>query len=76
MIKKTIKPYRLPDRSGHFGIFGGKFVPETLMRALSELEAQLLIAAELGYLDGAHAVFSSVDRVSRLLTGLHKSVKE
>lgn len=28
----------LPDRKGHFGEFGGKFVPETLMAALSELE--------------------------------------
>ncbi|MFA4991687.1 MAG: tryptophan synthase subunit beta [Candidatus Omnitrophota bacterium] len=28
----------LPDKYGKFGIFGGKFVPETLMVALSELE--------------------------------------
>jgi len=28
----------LPDKSGYFGIFGGKFVPETLTSALSELE--------------------------------------
>jgi len=28
----------LPDRTGHFGPFGGKFVPETLMAALDELE--------------------------------------
>ena len=27
-----------PDRKGHFGIFGGKFVPETLMAPLQELE--------------------------------------
>ena len=27
----------LPDRAGHFGIFGGRYVPETLMRALDEL---------------------------------------
>ncbi|MBI2167070.1 MAG: tryptophan synthase subunit beta [Candidatus Omnitrophica bacterium] len=27
----------LPDRSGHFGIFGGRYVPETLVRALEEL---------------------------------------
>jgi len=44
--------------------------------SLSELETQLLIAVEIGYLDSGHPVFSSVDRVSRLLTGLHKSVKE
>ncbi len=29
----------LPDERGHFGIFGGKFVAETLMCALDELEA-------------------------------------
>src|SRR3990167_1227241 len=28
---------KLPDRSGHFGIFGGRYVPETLVRALEEL---------------------------------------
>ena len=28
----------LPDPSGHFGIFGGRYVPETLIRALNELE--------------------------------------
>jgi len=28
----------LPDSAGHFGEFGGKFVPETLMAALEELE--------------------------------------
>ena len=28
----------LPDRRGHFGRFGGQFVPETLMTPLAELE--------------------------------------
>jgi len=27
-----------PDKSGHFGFFGGRFVPETLIYALDELE--------------------------------------
>jgi len=30
----------LPDKYGKFGVFGGKFVPETLMMALSELEKE------------------------------------
>ncbi len=30
--------YALPDRRGHFGIFGGRYVAETLMPALIELE--------------------------------------
>jgi tryptophan synthase beta chain len=29
---------RLPDRQGHFGEFGGRYVPETLIPALFELE--------------------------------------
>jgi tryptophan synthase beta chain len=29
----------VPDRDGRFGVYGGKFVAETLMSALSELEA-------------------------------------
>ena len=31
--------YDLPDQRGHFGIYGGVFVAETLMGALSELRA-------------------------------------
>ena len=30
----------LPDSLGHFGPYGGRFVPETLMAALEELEAE------------------------------------
>lgn len=33
-VKKTV-----PDEHGYFGEFGGRFVPETLMPALNELEA-------------------------------------
>ena len=33
-----IRREMLPDRAGHFGPFGGKFVPETVMAALDELE--------------------------------------
>ncbi|MBU5595690.1 tryptophan synthase subunit beta [Amphibacillus sp. MSJ-3] len=31
--------YQQPDLTGHFGSFGGRFVPETLMPAIIELEA-------------------------------------
>ena len=34
----TSKEVNLPDEKGRFGDFGGKFVPETLMAALAELE--------------------------------------
>jgi tryptophan synthase beta chain len=30
--------YRYPDKRGYFGSYGGRFVPETLMHALFELE--------------------------------------
>jgi len=33
------KSEAVPDEGGHFGPYGGKFVPETLMSALDELEA-------------------------------------
>ena len=35
MSKKT---QTFPDRTGHFGEYGGRFVPETLMPALIELD--------------------------------------
>ena len=34
----------LPNRKGYFGKFGGKYVPETLMSALDELEREYLKA--------------------------------
>ena len=37
-LKQRGYDVNLPDRKGHFGVFGGKFVPETLMVALDELE--------------------------------------
>ncbi len=33
----TMKPYDLPDATGHFGPYGGRFVAETLVHALDEL---------------------------------------
>ncbi|MGG1399325.1 tryptophan synthase subunit beta [Bacillus salipaludis] len=36
--------YTLPNEKGHFGIFGGRFVPETLMKAVTELEEAYKIA--------------------------------
>ena len=37
---------RLPDNAGRFGVYGGKFVPETLMPALAELEEAYLAARD------------------------------
>ena len=38
-LKQMDNKLKLPDEQGHFGPYGGKFVPETLMPALSELES-------------------------------------
>ncbi len=37
-----VKNYRLPDARGHFGPYGGRFVAETLMEPLRQLEAAYL----------------------------------
>ena len=44
--------------------------------SLSELETQLLLSADLGYLDSDHEIFSQVDQVSALLQGLHRSISK
>lgn len=36
----------LPDSSGHFGAYGGSFVPETLMYALDELKTAYAVAKD------------------------------
>ncbi|MCK9433063.1 MAG: tryptophan synthase subunit beta [Candidatus Omnitrophica bacterium] len=34
----------IPDKNGHFGVYGGRFVPETLIYALDELTAEYALA--------------------------------
>jgi tryptophan synthase beta chain len=38
----SVAEQTLPDAQGHFGPYGGRFVPETLMHPLQELEAEYL----------------------------------
>jgi tryptophan synthase beta chain len=38
-LPPPVGPAHLPDAAGHFGPYGGVFVPETLMTALAELTA-------------------------------------
>jgi len=46
----TIKDRQLPNLGGYFGQFGGRFVPETLMPALNELEqAYAEASADTGF---------------------------
>ena len=42
--------------------------------SLSELETQLLIGKDLGYLQGDENLFDVLEHVSRLITGLHKKI--
>ena len=53
----------LPDDSGHFGRFGGRFVPETLMYALEELDDTYRAARE----DESHQ--AELDHLSRHYVG-------
>ncbi len=53
----------LPDASGHFGVYGGRFVPEALVAALDELTAAYAEA-------GADEVFLlELDRLLRTYVG-------
>jgi four helix bundle protein len=40
--------------------------------SLSELETQLLISSDLGFMKRDHDVFQHAEHVARLLTGLHR----
>jgi tryptophan synthase beta chain len=40
----TPKESQLPDASGHFGRYGGRFVPEALIAALDQLDAEFAAA--------------------------------
>jgi len=42
-MKKSISPINLPDDKGKYGKYGGKFVPETLITPLQELESTYLL---------------------------------
>jgi len=46
-----------PDSRGYFGDFGGRFVPEVLVAALAELEAEVQSAfASPAFWDEYHAI--------------------
>src|SRR5579872_3704179 len=45
-IDMTTQTVALPDARGHFGVYGGRFVPETLIPALDELTAEYARACE------------------------------
>ena len=50
MSRLRLDPAALPDAAGHFGRFGGRFVPETLMAPLIELDKAYRVARrDLGF---------------------------
>jgi len=59
---------KLPDDRGRFGDYGGKFVPETLMAALAELEAAYAEAKDSSRFQGqlAHLLHNYAGRPTAL----------
>ena len=53
----------MPDAAGHFGVFGGRFVPEALIAALDELAAAYAAARV------DPEFLAELDRLARTYTG-------
>ncbi|HIC37738.1 MAG TPA: pyridoxal-phosphate dependent enzyme, partial [Candidatus Marinimicrobia bacterium] len=77
-MDKQFKDYNLPDERGHFEKFGGKFVPETLIPALEELERHYAVAKQdepfqdelnglLKHYSGRETALYFADRISEKL---------
>ena len=77
-MDKQFKDYNLPDERGHFEKFGGKFVPETLIPALEELERHYTAAKQdepfqdelnglLKHYSGRETALYFADRISEIL---------
>src|SRR5690554_4218576 len=80
MAENTVIERDWPDASGHFGRFGGRFVSETLMAALGELEAawrshladETFVArldADLAHFVGRPSPLYLAERLSRKIGG-------
>jgi tryptophan synthase beta chain len=74
--KQTIDYAAMPDDRGHFGVYGGRFVSETLMQALDELrdaydrfsrdkDFQVQFDADLTYYVGRPSPLYHAERLSR-----------
>ncbi len=72
----TIDYSKMPDERGHFGIYGGRFVSETLMQAIDELtrayqksihdkDFQAEFDADLAYYVGRPSPLYHAERLSR-----------
>ena len=74
--RQTIDYAAMPDERGHFGIYGGRFVSETLMQALDELrdayqkfskdkDFQAQFDADLAYFVGRPSPLYHAERLSK-----------
>ncbi len=55
--------YAYPDEKGHYGIYGGRYVPETLMQSVLELEEAYKEAMEdEAFQKGIKSLFKNVRR--------------
>ena len=75
-MKQTVNYAEMPDERGHFGIYGGRFVSETLMQALDELrdayqkfshdtDFQAQFDADLAYYVGRPSPLYYAERLSK-----------
>jgi tryptophan synthase beta chain len=75
-MKQTVDYAAMPDERGHFGIYGGRFVSETLMQALDELrdayqkfshdtDFQAQFDADLAYYVGRPSPLYHAERLSK-----------
>ena len=68
-------PSNLAEGAGRHGSREFAQFLSIAMGSISELETLLLIAADLGYVARESAIFDLLERVSKLVSGLHKSVR-
>ena len=54
-----VKIRKYPDKTGHFGKFGGQFAPETLMHALEELNSFYMNIKDQTLINRSFSTFSS-----------------
>ncbi|MFE5278716.1 tryptophan synthase subunit beta, partial [Bacillus cereus] len=52
--------YTLPNEKGHFGKYGGRFIPETLIQAVKELESAYQEAVkDKGFQEQLHSLLAN-----------------
>ncbi|MGR5874479.1 hypothetical protein ACT7DH_09720 [Bacillus pacificus] len=52
--------YAYPDEKGHYGIYGGRYVPETLMQSVLELEEAYKRRWKMKHFKGIKSLFKNI----------------